>query len=119
MASRGIKLFTDEMVFPELTHRLASQGYDIVCCRDRGRSNKRLPDSAQIHYATREGRAILTYNATEFAAIHRGWIASGNHHAGIITSEPIHDLDELERRVKRHLNTVDPQDQYNNLLVLQ
>ncbi len=119
MSGRGIKLYTDEMVFPELAHRLVAQSYDVVCCRDVGRSNRRLLDSDHIKYATTNGGAILTYNATEFAAIHRGWIASGNTHAGIITSEQIDDLDELERRVKHHLDTTDPADQSNNLLVLR
>lgn len=118
MAGLGIKLFTDEMVYPELAHRLVNQGYDVVCCRDRGRSNKRIPDSAQIQHATGEDRAILTFNATEFEAIHRRWIASGNQHAGIIVCEQINDLDELEHRVKRHLDTIAPQQQNNTVLVL-
>lgn len=119
MAGKGIRLFTDEMIFPQLAHRLVGQSYDVVCCRDMGRSNKRISDSEQIKYATQRGMAILTYNATEFEAIHRGWIASGNQHAGIITAEQIDDLDELERRVKCHLDTIDPADQYNALLVLR
>lgn len=118
MAGLGITLFTDEMVSPQLAHRLAGQFYDVVCCRDRGRSNKKIPDSEQIKYAAQENRAILTYNATEYAAIHRTWIATGNSHAGIIISEQIDDIAELERRVKRHLDTIDPAIQYNAILVL-
>jgi hypothetical protein len=119
MAGLGIKLFTDEMVSPQLAHRLVRQFYDVVCCRDRGRSNKKIPDSEQIKYATQDDRAILTYNPTEYAAIHQTWLATGNGHSGIIISDQIDDIAELERRVKRHLDTVHPGDQYNRLLVLR
>ncbi|GEM_PF-4664625 len=92
------------MISPQLAHRLVSQFYDVVCCRDRGRSNKKIPDSEQLKYATQEDRAILTYNATEYASIHQTWLATGNTHAGIIVTEQIDDVAELERRVKRHLS---------------
>jgi predicted nuclease of predicted toxin-antitoxin system len=118
MAGLGIRVFTDEMVSPRLAHRLVAQFYDVVCCRDRGRSNKRIPDSEQLKYASQEGRAIFTFNATEFAAIHQIWLSTGNTHSGIIISEEIDDIAELERRVKRHLDMVDPQAQSNHLIRL-
>lgn len=102
MAGRGIRLFTDEMVSPQLAHRLVSQFYDVTCCRDMGRSNKRISDPEQLQYA----------------AIHRTWLATGHTHAGIIVSEQIDDVAELERRVKYHLDTTDPRIQDNNLIRL-
>ena len=117
MAGLGIRLFTDEMINTRLAS-LNGQGYDIETTQGAGRSNQKVPDDAQLAYATQQGRAIFTFNAREFADWDRRWKAQGRRHAGIVVSEQITDLDELIRRVKQHLDTVWPSEQDDKLLAL-
>ena len=119
MAGKGIRLFTDEMINTRVAGRLSRLGYDIESCRYAGRDNQRIPDEQQLEYATRQGRAVLTFNATDFEQLDARWKAVGRAHGGIIISEQIIDLQELVRRVKLHLDTVDPADQVNVVRELQ
>lgn len=111
MAGLGIRRFTDEMINPRLAWRLSRQGYDVLSCQRAGRANQHILDEPRLEYATQQGRAILTYNAGHFIRLDREWKASGRRHAGIIVSPQIIDVAELSRRVKLHLDTVDPGDQ--------
>jgi hypothetical protein len=118
MVGLGIRLFTDEMVNPRLAGALTRLGYDVESCQWAGRANQRIPDEQQLTYATRQGRAILTFNVGDFERLDRRWKARGLAHAGIIISPQIIKLAELTRRVQLHLDTISPSDQHDFLLEL-
>ena len=115
MAGKGIALFTDEMIDPRLARRLRAEGYDIESCRQAGRSSRGIPDEQQLEYASRQGRVVLTFDSTDFELLHAEWRANGRRHGGIIVSAQVIDLEELIRRVRMHLDTVDPIDQADAL----
>lgn len=118
MAGLGIRLFTDEMVNPRVAWTLARRGYEVQSCHWAGRANQRISDDLQLAYATEQSRAILTFNATDFERLDLRWKLLGRSHAGIIIADQIRDLVEFTRRVKLHLDTVNPVDQYNAVLDL-
>jgi hypothetical protein len=119
MAGLGVRLFTDEMLNPELAVALRRLGYDVVACHEVGRNNQGISDEAQLEYATGEGRAILTYNSNHFALLDSTWKAEGRQHAGIILSVEVGPLGMLIRRVQNHLDTYTPAEQSNTMLWLR
>jgi hypothetical protein len=118
MAGLGVRLFTDEMIFPDLPADLRRRGYDAESCAEAGRSGQAISDEAQLAYATERGRALLTFNKSDFLHLDHVWKAAGRPHAGIIVSPQIEDPGELLHRVTWHLNTYAPADQYDTLLWL-
>ncbi len=118
MAGLGIRLFTDEMIHADLAPALRRLGYDAESCREAGRSNQRIPDEAQLLYATQHERAILTCNTTHFLRLDHQWKATGRSHYGIILTPQLHDLSMLIRFVARHLDSYPPSVQTNLLLWL-
>lgn len=118
MAGLGIRLYTDEMIPPELARSLRRRGYDAESCEEAGRANQRIPDEDQLAYATRAGRAILTFNTTDFCPLDAEWKAHGRMHRGIVVAPQISDLGVLLRAVARHLDTYSPDAQDDLLLWL-
>ena len=108
MAGLGIRLFTDEDVTWQVADALWPQGYDVESTKGAKRGAQRIPDFSQLKYAVQEGRAILTYNRADFEQLHLHWQANGWTQHGIIVSAQVSDLGELTRRVKLHLDSVDP-----------
>lgn len=118
MAGLGIRLFTDEMIHDRLAEELRRRGYDAEGCHEAGRSNRRIPDEEQPTYAAEQGRAILTFNASDYLRLDVAWKAARRSHAGIILSGEIADFGELLRRVQWHLDNYTPGMQHNLVLWL-
>jgi hypothetical protein len=47
----------------------------------------RCTDEEQLEWATREGRAIYSYNASDFCRLHSTRLQQDRHHAGIIIGD--------------------------------
>ena len=47
-----------------------------------------LGDEELLRAAKRDGRAVVTENARDFARIVRDWSARGEHHAGVVFTSP-------------------------------
>jgi Domain of unknown function (DUF5615) len=118
MAGLGIRLFTDEMIHTGLAIELRWRGYDAESCQEASRSNQKIPDDAQLLYATQQGRAILSYNQRHFVPLDQQWKAAGRRHAGIILSPTIGSLGTLILYVQRHLDTYSRAEQDDLLLWL-
>lgn len=71
-------------------------------------------DDAQLQFAARERRALVTFNFADFAYLHEKTLAEGKQHWGIIfsTAEPIGTL--LQRLV-RLLNSVTAAEMKNQI----
>ena len=106
------------MIDPDLAVTLRKDGYDLESCQEAHRHNRKIPDEDQLDYATRAGRAILTFNVDDFYQRDAAWRAAGRAHDGIIVSAEITDLGELLRRTRLHLDTYPPSAQDNNILWL-
>ena len=117
MAGLGVRLYTDEMVSPDVALQLLRHGYDALSCqaaRQLGRT-----DEQQLAYATGQGRAIFTLNVRDFIPLDARWKAAGKTHAGIIVAAAMADTGRLVRYLARHLDTVAPASQANTLLWLK
>jgi len=79
-----LRLWLDSHLSPALARGLRERGYDVVALQEEPRSLRGLPDDLLLAEAARQGRAIVTYNARDFAPLHRAVLAGGRSHAGIV-----------------------------------
>jgi len=96
---------------PKLARLLRERGFDAVSAHEVG--NAELEDSEHLAYAVSQGRAILTYNAKDYAPLLDKYWWAGREHYGIIVSEQL-PIGELLRRVLRFLNAVTADEMRNN-----
>lgn len=103
----------DENIDVRVTEALQASGYDATHALTEG--NRRFPDEHHLRYATAQGRALVTHNFADYARLHLSFIQQGDHHAGIILV-PVLPLSGLLPRLCRHLDTISPDQQQDNLL---
>jgi hypothetical protein len=75
-------LYLDEDLSPVIARLLKKHGIDAITASEVG--NVQLSDQAQLAYATREGRAIVTANVVDFVELAHEAVAANAEHAGII-----------------------------------
>jgi len=118
-AGPGIKVFTDEMITPRLAAGLQRRGYDVLSCQAAGRANRNISDEDQLIFATSAGRAIYTFNYSDFAALDVLWHVHGRSHAGIIVSVDLNSNQAaMMSRLQRHMDTVDSSMQRDRVMIL-
>jgi len=98
-----IELYLDEDVNVLVAHLVRAHGYAAVTTVEAGRRGD--SDDVQLAYAVSQGRAVLTHNRSDFAALAQEYTATGRMHSGIIIAvrRPPH---ELTRRLLRIFNAV-------------
>jgi len=69
-------------VSPAIAALLREKGLDATTAYEVG--NVQLDDRAQVAYAAREGRAIVTANVVDFIELAHQTVATNSEHAGII-----------------------------------
>jgi predicted nuclease of predicted toxin-antitoxin system len=79
-----LRLWLDGHLSPALARGLRERGYDVVALQEEARFLRGLPDDLLLAEAAHRGRAIVTYNARDFAPLHRVFLAGGRSHAGIV-----------------------------------
>ena len=67
---------------------------------EAGRANQRIPDEEVLEFATREGRAVLTFNRLHFMRLHR---ATSAEHEGVIICTLDPDTQALAQRIDQSL----------------
>jgi hypothetical protein len=77
-----VKVYLDEDLSPTIAVLLRRRGVNATRAHDIG--NGQLADRAQLEYATREGRAIVTRNVLDFLLLARDLVAANTRHAGIV-----------------------------------
>jgi hypothetical protein len=88
-----------------LAEALRNSGFDVLTAHEAG--NRARPDSFQLDYASRLGRAIYTQNIRDYAALHEQHMRAGRSHAGVILlsnqrlsiGEQVRALQRLDRSV--------------------
>lgn len=110
------KLYLDEDVSVMVGEILRSHGFDVVTARDA--QNLGGTDSAQLAFATRHRRVILTHNRLDFEALHRAAIMEQRPHAGIILANRRASDTELARRILRLLNLFSADEMENQLFYI-
>lgn len=105
----------DEHIWKELTTILKARGYDAVSIVDLDRS---ADDEPILELATAQGRAVLTFNVSNFAPLSRLWYEAGKEHAGIVLSHQVSNA-ELVQRTIRLLQTISAEELWNNVRRLE
>jgi len=77
-----VKVYLDEDLSSVIAGLLRKHGIDATTAQEVG--NVQLDDRAQLAYAAREGRAIVTANVIDFIALAHEAVATNTEHAGII-----------------------------------
>lgn len=108
----AIRFFTDEDVYGATVVALRRAGCDSVSTPESGQM--RQSDESQLIWATGEGRVIVTFNVSHFAALHARWIASGQSHSGIIVSSQ-RPLGDLIRRLLHLANTLEAEEMHDRI----
>ena len=115
MTGTPVKLLLDEHVWKELTKILKARGYDAVSIVDVNRS---ADDEPILELATSQGRAVLTFNVSDFAPLSQVWYEAGKEHAGIVLSHQVSNA-ELTQRTIRLLQTLSAEELRNNVRRLE
>ena len=97
----ALKLHLDEDADAHaLLNALRHRGLDVSSTREL--ALLQCSDEDQLAWAFSQGRAIYTYNASDFCRLHSEIIRLGRHHAGIIIGDQqILSIGEEMRRLLR------------------
>ena len=108
MAIPGLtaRLYLDHHVNARLATDLRARGFDVLTAHEAGLAA--ALDEAQLQFAAKAGRAVLTFDIADYSVLADQWYRQGKHHAGIIISDELKGpaYGELLRRVLRLLNEV-------------
>ena len=69
-----VRLYFDRHIKKQLAIDLRERGFDVLLTEESGLDT--APDEDQLAFATKENRAILTFNIRDFAPLHEQWIAA-------------------------------------------
>src|SRR5262249_26577761 len=68
-------------------------------------------DLQQLEWAASHGRALFSYNCSDFCRLHTEIIASGKHHAGVIITQQVRfSIGEQMRRLLKIIDSKSSQD---------
>lgn len=83
-----MKLLLDEQISGKVAERLRGRGHDVLAATDdpglRGLSD---PDLFEV--AQQQGRALATYNRSDFEPIVRTFAAANREHHGLVIIHPL------------------------------
>jgi Domain of unknown function (DUF5615) len=82
-----VKLLLDVHHSRIAAERLRATGQDVQAAADDPELAA-VPDEELLRRASADGRAVVTENAKDFDRIVRSWVATGEHHAGVIFTSP-------------------------------
>jgi hypothetical protein len=77
-----VRLYLDEDLSPIIAEILRRRRIDAISASEAG--NSELDDRAQLTYATRERRTIVTANVIDFIELAHDAVATNTEHAGIV-----------------------------------
>jgi len=80
----AVKLYLDQNIDPALAHVLRSKGFDVLSTYESGLAGRE--DEEQLEYAISQKRALLTFNAKDFAPLAEIFYEQEKEHFGIILS---------------------------------
>ena len=85
--ARRVKLLLDVHHSRIGAERLRAAGHDVNAAAGDPELAA-LPDEELLRKAAADSRAVVTENAKDFDRIVRSWVATGEHHAGVIFTSP-------------------------------
>jgi hypothetical protein len=98
----------------DLVRALRLRGVDAATALDAGLTGR--PDAEHLARATAEGRALYSFNVSDFMGLHKEWLASGGRHAGIILAQQQRfGVGEQMRRLLRLVGTKSAEQMVNSV----
>src|SRR5205085_1254153 len=99
-----IRLYLDEDTMRKaLAFALRARNVDVLTATAANMVNRE--DEEHLAAASEAGRALFSYNTSDYCAPHKKWIAAGRPHAGIIVApQQQYSVGEETRRMMRLLN---------------
>lgn len=82
-----MKLLLDEQISGKVAERLRKQGHDAIAATDEP-ALRGLSDPDLFEIAQAQGRAVVTYNRTDFEAIVHECAEAGRRHHGLVIVHP-------------------------------
>jgi hypothetical protein len=82
-----VKLLFDVHHSRLAAQRLRQEGHDVLAAAGTP-PLEGLPDDDLLRQAAADDRALVTENVKDFDRIVRAWVATGEHHAGVIFTSP-------------------------------
>ncbi|MBI3921257.1 MAG: DUF5615 family PIN-like protein [Armatimonadetes bacterium] len=110
------RLYLDEDVHLRVANALWLRRYDAISVHEARRWA--LEDEEQLSFAVADGRALFTFNTSDYIRLHLDWQQRGEEHFGIIVSNQI-PISEVVRRLLNLLNKVAADEMHNQLIWLQ
>jgi hypothetical protein len=107
-----IRLYIDEDVHESVAPALRRRGYDVLSVREADRRG--LSDTEQLAYAVDQDRAMFSFNAADYIALHLEYLTQGREHAGIIVAKQV-PIGETVRRLSILLEQVSADEMRNQL----
>lgn len=83
-----MKLLLDEQISGEVAERLRDRGHDVAAATDDP-SLRSLKDPEIFEAAQAQGRAVVTYNRSDFEPIIREYVAQNREHHGLVIVHPV------------------------------
>jgi hypothetical protein len=111
----SVRLYVDEDAGETtVIAALRARGVDLLTTLEAGRLGS--SDADQLVYATQQGRAIYTFNASDFARLHREALQAGGSHAGIVViPEQRYSIGEKIRRLAAFVNSTTAESLRNHI----
>jgi len=80
-----LRLWLDEMISAEVARQLRRLGYDALGVQETENLwARRLEDERQLEVAAHAGRALVSFNISDFVLISREWAEVDRRHFGIL-----------------------------------
>jgi hypothetical protein len=74
--------FDEDIMNRNLVQAMRLRGLDVVTALEAATIHR--SDEAHLEFAAEHGRVTCSFNAADFARIHREWLSLGRNHAGIL-----------------------------------
>ena len=106
-----IRLYLDEdTISRALIRALRARNIDVLTAQEAKQMG--VPDETQLAFATQQNRTIFTFNTRDFAQLHKSYLATGEHHAGIIVSDQV-QVGLILRRLLKLIDAKSSEDMEN------
>ena len=111
----AVRLYLDEDAGEAaVVQGLRARGFDVLTTIEAQRGG--ATDQEQLTFATQQGRAIYTFNAGDFARLHREHLSRGIGHAGIIVlPDQRCSIGEKIRRLARFVSSTTAEEMVNRM----
>ena len=115
MSELFIELYLDEDVDVLVAELARAYGFDVLTAHDAGQLGRE--DEDQLAYAVSVGRAVLTHNRADFAALAEAYFEAGHEHYGIVLAFRRTPY-EIAHRLLLILNRITADEMKNQVLYL-